>query len=174
MAEAALRLARALLREALPRGRADAVAADLELLSRLLAPGSDVRRFLSHPLVPLADKERLLLPAAAEPVVRDLLRSLIASRETALLPAVSAAYATLLKRRRGVADALVESAAPLTAEETALVSAALSRALGKPAAVRVATNPELLAGIRVVVDGKVMDSSLRFRLAAIRERLLTS
>lgn len=174
MAEAAGRIARALLRKAVLLGRAEAVARDLELLSWVVASNPDVMRFINHPRIPLADKEKLLCPAAAEELTRRLLSTLIAGREATLLPEIHTSYALLLRRRTGLIDAAVTAAEPLTPEEETGLGAAVERITGRKAVLHVTIDPELIGGIRLTLDGRVFDGSLRTTLESIKERLLAS
>lgn len=174
MPDPAPRIARALLRKAVILGRAQAVGSDLELLAGVLTTNPDILRFTNHPGIRLADKEKLLCPAAAEELTRRLVRALIAAREASLLPAIHESYSLLLKRRTGLIDAFVTAAEPLTPEEEAGLGAAVERVTGRRAALHVTLDPALLGGIRLAMGGRVYDGSLRATLESMKERLIAS
>ena len=174
MADAAGRIARALFRKALAIGRAEEVARDLEALTDVLASNPDVARFINHPRIPLADKEKLLGPAVTDELTRRLLWVLIAGRETALLRGIHSSYSLLLKRRAGLIDAAVATAESLTSEEETGLRAAIERIAGRKAVLHMTIDPALIGGVRLTLDGRVFDGSLRTTLESMKERLLAS
>jgi F-type H+-transporting ATPase subunit delta len=173
VADAAYRLARALLAAAWPEGRADAVGADLVLLAQLIRT-EPVTEFVGNPRVPAVDKRQVLADAAREELVRRLLAALIESRDTGLLPKLSVEYERLRRRRAGTLLAEIETATPLSPAETERIGQAIRQRTGRTATVTVTVRPELLGGIRVRFDNRVADGSLRTRLDTIKERLLAS
>jgi F-type H+-transporting ATPase subunit delta len=172
VAEAAYRLARALLMAALPTKRAEAVGADLALLARLVRFEPAVRDFVGNPRIPAVDKERVLATAVREDLVRRLLAALVENRDTGLLPRVSAEYERLRRRRAGAVLVEIETAAPLTPTQAQRISSAIADRTGRSASATATVRPGLLGGIRVRFDGKVADGSLHARLNTIKERLL--
>jgi F-type H+-transporting ATPase subunit delta len=165
-------LARALVRVARATGQEDAVGDDLARLAGLIRATPDVLRLANHPRIPIADKQRLLSPAARTDIVRGVLGRLVRSRDLALLPDVNAQYRVLLARARGFASVEVRSAAPLSPGQEREVGAAVESFSGLRPALRAGVDPGLIGGVRVRIDGKVADLSLRQALDAIRERLL--
>ena len=66
--------------------------------------------------------------------------------------------------------AVVESAAPLSAELRASVAADVARVYGPGVTTAFEENPALIAGMRVKVGSDVYDGSVRTALAALEER----
>ncbi len=71
----------------------------------------------------------------------------------------------------GVRDALVSSAFPLDAEAQARLTADLEARFGIRLNVSVAVDPELIGGVRIAVGDKVIDASVRGKLAAMAAAL---
>ncbi len=65
----------------------------------------------------------------------------------------------------------VESALPLTVEETNRLTAGLARIYGRAISVHVMVNPALGGGLRVRVGDEVIDGSVAGRLEELRRRL---
>lgn len=174
MVDTAWRLAGALLIEACRLGQAEAVEADLARLQTLVTADADIRRFINHPLIPLIDKQKVLCPVSKNELVKGVFCELLARRDTGLIPAICSSYTLALRRRTGRIDAVVQSAGPLTPEEQRRVHDAICKRTGCAASLRVVVDPELIGGLRVQLDGQVIDNSLRARLETMKERLLAS
>jgi F-type H+-transporting ATPase subunit delta len=171
MTDAAWQLARALLREALALGQAEEIEADLARLAQVLAD-PDVARFVRHPRIPLAEKERVLHPTAGTELARRLLDALLDSRETDLIQEIHDSYARLRKRHAGLVDVEVRTPQPLTPGQQERIRAAVRRFTGRTVELRPVVDPELIGGVRLRIDGRVVDDSLRARLNTLEERLL--
>jgi F-type H+-transporting ATPase subunit delta len=73
-------------------------------------------------------------------------------------------------QRRDKVVAMVQSAVPLTAEETNRLTAGLSRVYGRSVTVHLETDPALRGGLRVRVGDEVIDGSVAGRLDTLRRR----
>jgi F0F1-type ATP synthase delta subunit len=67
---------------------------------------------------------------------------------------------------------LVETAAPLDADQTAALEKTLAALTGKTPVLVVREKPELIGGLVVHVGDKVYDTSVRTKLRAVRNKLL--
>jgi F-type H+-transporting ATPase subunit delta len=153
----------------------DAWAEGLDLGARLV---SDERlaTAIDNPAKPLSDRlavlERLLKGRAPEGVVR--LTGLLAERgRIDRLPEVAAEYRRLLDAARGIVEARVTSAAPLTADETAAVKAWVAKTTGKDVTLTANVDESLIGGLTVRVGDTLLDASVRGRLERLRTQLLT-
>ncbi|HEX9793779.1 MAG TPA: F0F1 ATP synthase subunit delta, partial [Planctomycetota bacterium] len=90
------------------------------------------------------------------------------------LPAVPQAFRLLLDEHQGRLRGTAESAHDLSDLERETLERALAARTGKQVALEVRTNPELLGGVRVTLDGIRYDGSLRGRLDSARKRLQTA
>jgi F-type H+-transporting ATPase subunit delta len=113
--------------------------------------------------------------AIARPVgdqLINLVGLLVGRRRVSLLPAIAAEYGRLLDRQRGVAAALVTSAAPLTTEETDAIAARISVMTGSTVSLRTAVDPDLIGGVTVRIGDRLIDASVRGRLERLRDRIV--
>lgn len=159
-------------------GTEDAWLAALEAAARTF--GSDaVLRIVENPAIPLVERRRAvraaLAGAAAEPVggqLDNLVGLLVERRRVALLAAVAREYRRLLDRQRGVVAAVVTSAAPLTADETAAVQARVEAMTGATVSLRSEVDPALIGGLTVRIGDRLLDASIQGRLERLRSQLL--
>jgi len=97
---------------------------------------------------------------------------LVARRRVSLLPAIVGEYGRLLDRQRGVAAAIVTSASPLSADETAAISARIEALIGTTVSLRTTVDPDLLGGVTVRIGDRLIDASVRGRLERLRDRIV--
>ncbi|MDZ7816975.1 MAG: F0F1 ATP synthase subunit delta [Planctomycetota bacterium] len=74
-------------------------------------------------------------------------------------------------KRRGIVNVHVRSAMPLTKEQEQEISSAYAKLSGGKPVLRVTVDRELISGLRVEVDNKVINNSLDARLEMLREGL---
>jgi F-type H+-transporting ATPase subunit delta len=131
---------------------------------------------VGNPARPYADRvallDEMLKGRTPDGVVR--LATLLASRaRTDRLPAIAAEYRKLLNRERGIVEALVTSAAPLSADETDAVRAWVARTTSKTVTLTTAVDDSLIGGLMVRVGDTLLDASVKGRLERLRTDLLT-
>jgi F-type H+-transporting ATPase subunit delta len=85
---------------------------------------------------------------------------------------IEAAYRRLANAELGIKEGLVYSAMPLSKEEMTLLQKTLENKLQVKLELENRTEPSLLGGVRVAIDGKVYDGTLNTKLEALRSRLL--
>ena len=78
-------------------------------------------------------------------------------------------YEELARGYRGESMAVVTSAVLLKESETVVLRAKLEKKLGRQVVLQCLVDPELIGGIRVEVDGRVIDGSIRNKLDEIKE-----
>jgi F-type H+-transporting ATPase subunit delta len=93
------------------------------------------------------------------------------NRRLFALPGIIQGFRNLAAAQRGEVTAEVTSAHPLSAEQTAELSAALREKLGKQVTLQARVNPAILGGLIVRVGSRMIDTSLRTRLMTVKTRL---
>jgi F-type H+-transporting ATPase subunit delta len=168
----ALRYATALFELARERGALDAVAADVERVARV-AGDPERGAWLVDARVPAAAKRERIERLAADlhPLSANFLRLLSDKRRLEVLGELRAAFRRCLLAERNSAEGVVESPRPLSAEQMGELSKSLTGLLGKRVELEARVRPELLAGVRVIVDNKLIDQSAAGRLEGLAARL---
>jgi len=154
----------------------DGWAEGLTLAARF-AVDDGVVRVVDNPSIPLADRHAAvagLLEGRVVPGVHNLARLLAQRGRFETLPAIAAEYTRLLNRRRGIVEAVVTSARPLTANETAALQARVEAMTGSGVDLRAEVDDALIGGLTVRVGDQLLDASLRGRLERLRHQLAGS
>ena len=103
--------------------------------------------------------------------MQNFVRVLIENGRLALAPEIRDNFQALKNEREGVVDAVVVSAFPLDAAQTAALIADLERRFKRKVKPQVTVDKELIGGVRVQVGDEVIDGSVRGQLAAIASAL---
>jgi F-type H+-transporting ATPase subunit delta len=143
--------------------------------ARLGAP--EVARLLASPAIPAANREALLdklLGDAVTGAPRNLLTLLVRRGRSELLPSVSAEFRRLYRRREGIVEAVVTSAAPLDAAEVSALEQHLADTAGARIELSQRVDASLIGGLQVRLGDRLIDGSVRGRLERLRARLSAS
>lgn len=99
---------------------------------------------------------------------------LIVQRELVdFMPNIAAELEQLVLDYRNEAVAEVTTAAPMDERQSALVKQALERKTGKNIVMHTRIDPSILGGVIARVGDQIIDGSIRYRLAALQQQLLT-
>lgn len=150
----------------------DAVADDLRSVRGLLAESEDLSRLVRSPSIGRADQARTVDAVAEAAGFSDLTRRFIgvlaANRRLFALSGIGQAYLDELARRRGEITAHVTSAAEMSSEQVESLTDQLRKSMGAKVAVEMQVDPALLGGMIVKVGSRMVDSSLRTKLAKLQ------
>lgn len=165
-AEAAFRIAR----------DANALPVWSQMLRFMSEVASDpqVASALDSPKLTSADKAALLLSIGGERLDatgRSFVRVLVDADRIAVLPQIRTLFEALKNDADGVAKARIDSAFPLSDEQTAEIKAGLEKRFGRRIEATVNVDPALLGGARISVGDAVIDGTIVAQLAAMATRL---
>ena len=171
---AARRYAEAAFELATRDGDVDAWAAGLALAAGM-AGDADVNRIVDNPAVPLAERNGVVakvLAGRAPAGVLNLARLLVQRGRFESVAGISAEFHRLHNRQRGIVEAVVTSAEPLTADETKAVRARIEAMTGSAVDLRTEIDSGLIGGLTVRVGDQLLDASVRGRLERLRDQLV--
>ena len=134
-----------------------------------------LRVFLESPRISGKQKNEIIEKAYGPSLPRNFVRflqALVNHRRQMLIPAIASQYHALVDQVEGRVHASVTLARPAEDRDRDVVTAQLSRALGKTVVPHFHVNPEVLGGVVVRVGDTVLDGSVRRRLATLRTRML--
>jgi len=171
--EIARRYAEALYRLGEEERRLDQIEADYQRILAEIAEVPDVNRFLAHPLVPRAQKERLIDQAFPQlsGYLRNLVSLLIRNGREDYLELIYEEFLSLRAEEEGVIRVQVLTAQALASEDRDRLADRLGQALGKRVRLDERPDPALLGGVRLELDGKVIDGTLRAKLEELQALL---
>ena len=98
-----------------------------------------------------------------------ILRMMVSRGHVSALNGMARDYEELARGYRGESMAVVTSAVPLKEAETVVLREKLEKKLARKITLQCQVNPDLIGGIRVEVDGRVIDGSIRNKLDEIKE-----
>ncbi len=169
---AAERYAQALFELAKDEGSLAVVAADLGAIVKLIDESKDFARLVNSPVISRDQKSaamaEILEKAGAVQLTRNFIGLTAQNRRLFLLPHIGRAFSRLLAKHRGEINADVKTAHPLNDAQLADLKATLKAAYGKEPLLNVTVDPSLLAGLVVKVGSKMIDSSLKTKLNALK------
>jgi F-type H+-transporting ATPase subunit delta len=166
-AEAALELARR-------DGTLDAWLAELRLAVELVGV-EEAATVVDNPAIAWDQRRAIitgLLGSRVGTPTRNLVLLLARRGRLAILPRVSDEFKRLVDREHGVVVANVTSAQPLEAADLAAIAERIRAMAGARVEVQAAVDPQLIGGLTVRVGDRLIDASVRGRLARLRASLV--
>ena len=152
----------------------DAWMTGLEVASAIFSE-ANVAPVVHNPAIPLRDRIAIvarLLDGRVPPSVANLARLLVERGKSDRLSAVAAEYRRLLNRARGVVEATVTSAAPLSPTEADALRSKIAGMTGQSVDLTLTVDDALIGGLTVRVGDTLYDASVRGRLERLREQLV--
>lgn len=149
-----------------------AIETDVGRVAALIEESEDFQRFIKSPLYS-SDEQMRTMSAILEKdgiggLVGNFFKVIAANRRLFAVPAIIKAFRQTVARHRGEVTADVTSAEPLSDAHIAALKAALKESIGKDVSVDARIDPSLLGGLIVRVGSRMVDSSLRTKLNALK------
>ena len=154
----------------------DAVGASLAAVEQALLASADFATLTRSPLIARADAVAGVRAAAdgmgLDPLTRNLLLLLAKNRRLAALPAIIRAYRAMSADARGETTAEVTAARALSDAQQEQLRDLLLAKLRRAVALDVRVDPAILGGLIVKVGSRLIDSSIRTKLAAVEAAMM--
>jgi F-type H+-transporting ATPase subunit delta len=170
----ARRYTRALFQLAREAGQEDQVGQEVERFHAVYS-GSELHGVLTNPAFALADRKRILLRVANVQQLSLLsihFLSLLLERDRfSHLAGIVSCYRRMLNEAKGRVEAKAVSADPLEPGQLEQLLRALRAISGKDVVLHEETDPALIGGLLVELEGKVYDGSVRTQLEDLRQRI---
>ena len=167
--------AEALIEAARERGELEGVLEDLQGFKDALEQSEELRLFFYGGQIPEREK-RQAIDALTEGMTlstRNFLKLLSDNAREEILEEVLVRYEELVKEHLGRVEVEVTTAVELTEDELDRIKERLGRSLeGREVILRTSVDPNILGGAVFRFGGRMVDSSVRGRLASLREEML--
>jgi F-type H+-transporting ATPase subunit delta len=140
-----------------------------------LVSNDQVDAIVDNPSIAFAERRAVLdelLSGRVRRPVQNLVTLLTERGRVELLPAIADEYARLLNRHRGIVEALVTSAAPLSADEAEQVRQRVRQMSGAEVELTSQVDESLIGGLTIRVGDRLLDASVRGRLERLRDELI--
>lgn len=149
-----------------------AVEKSLDALAALIDESADFQRFLRSPVIAHDQKipviDAILEKAGAQENVARFVKTVAAHGRLFALPRMISEFKRMSAEARGEATAEVTSAVPLSKTQLKALSDSLKGKIGKTVALDTKVDPELIGGLVVKVGSRMIDTSLRTKLTAMK------
>jgi F-type H+-transporting ATPase subunit delta len=150
----------------------DRVEADLTAVEAALAESPELRATIVSPVFSRDDLAAAVKAIAARmdlgPETSNTLGLLARNRRLFVLPSLIASVKAMMAAERGEVAARVTSAKPLSEAQTGALRAALKAGVGKDVDLDVVVDESLIGGLVVKVGSRMIDSSIRSKLAKLQ------
>lgn len=154
----------ALYEAAAELNKTEQIAADAESVLAILEQEPDLRAFVDYPAISAEEKKKALKNIFEGQIADELLNFmfvLIDKRRMGQFERIIRVYKDMMNHVEGVAYGVVYSAAPLEPKQLTEIEEQTSRLLQENIKLTNETDPSLIAGIKVLVEGKIIDASFR-------------
>ncbi len=169
------RYATALFDLAREANQIDAVKADVERFDALIAESADLRRLVRSPVFSAAEQLQALTAvldrAEIGGLAANFLKLVTSNRRLFAVRDMIRAFRELVADYRGEATAEVTVAEPLKDDHVAALKNALHAVSGKQVDLHFKIDPAIIGGIVVKLGSRMVDTSLRTKLNAIRHAM---
>jgi F-type H+-transporting ATPase subunit delta len=166
------RYATALFELALEANAIDAVTADLAKFDAMVADSADLQRLVRSPVFGADEQGRaiasILDKAGIGGLAAKFLKLVTSNRRLFAVREITRGYKALVARHKGEVTAQVTVADKLNDARLNEIKSALKTVTGKDVQVDVQVDPAIIGGLIVKVGSRMVDSSLRTKLNAIK------
>lgn len=168
----AIRYAQAAFQIAGDKNELDVWRRDLKRVARL-GEDAEIRAFLEEPKIRFEDKAKLLAEQLVElnPLVLNLTYLLITKGRFNFIGDISDEFERLLSSYRGIEQAEVTTAVPLSDEAKNRLKRRLGALVAKKIVLKTRVDPSLVSGMVARIGDRLLDGSTRSGLAALRREL---
>ena len=146
----------------------------LQAFCDLLNENKQLKTALSSYVIGKEEKEKLLEICFKEESLPHLLewgKVILSHHRMGHIEEIVEAFAMLVHEQHGVKEGVAYTAAPLSKKQLQELEEAFSKKVAAKVVLRNKVDENLLGGIKVALDGKVYDGSLRSRLLELHRKL---
>ncbi len=169
------RYATALFELALDANALDAVSADLARFDALEAESADLKRLVRSPVFTAEQQQKALEAVLAAAGIGGLgaqfLLAVTANRRLFAVHEMTKAFRSLVARHKGEITAEVRVAEKPSDAHLAAIKDALRSVTGKDVTLDLRVDPGILGGLVVKLGSRMVDTSLRTKLNAIKHAM---
>jgi F-type H+-transporting ATPase subunit delta len=152
-----------------------ALEADVAALGDALSGSADFRTLISSPVISRDDQAQAIATLAGRmglsTVAANTLQLMAAKRRLFVLPQLVAALRGLIADHKGEVTADVTAARPLSSEQSARLAETLKASVGKDVRINLSVDEGLIGGLVVKVGSKMIDTSIRAKLAQLQNAM---
>ncbi len=153
----------------------DTVESDVDTLAAALKDSEDFRELISSPVYSRDQQEKAITligkKMGLSQIVANTLRLMATKRRLFVLPQLVQVLRARIAREKGVVTAEVVAARELSDEQRQKLTDALKEAAGGDVKIELSVDKNLIGGLRVQLGSKMIDTSIRSKLAALKNTM---
>jgi F-type H+-transporting ATPase subunit delta len=169
------RYANALFELALESNKLDLYKNEIELIYDSVTKDNEFLKILNHPQITSEEKAKMLDDIFKAKVSDDIIAlfhlMLRKNREAELIDVLSV-FLEKYNAYKGITTALVYSAKPLSEAQLNTIKQKLSQNLNKQVDIKAEVDPALIGGVKILVDGHIIDGTIKKKLDDLKKQLL--
>ena len=169
--------ARSVLDLANEQNQAEAIGQELEDLARVVESDPSFQSFLANPAIGEMERGRLIdkvFRGRVSELVLNFLLVVNRNGRLGLLRQIANGYSDLLEQQKGIVEVDVFVAQRLTPDQLVEVRRKVGVALKREVVVHQYVDASIIGGLVLRVEDRLLDSSVRAQLRAVRRRLLAA
>jgi F-type H+-transporting ATPase subunit delta len=148
---------------------------EAQALIELLKQSPDLQALLDNPTISPKEKKEVVQKIFQGRICEELINLLfilLDKRRTRNLPSIIKTYKNLIDKEHGVSYGKIFSVQPLSAARLKEFEEETSKLLRSRVSLENETDQSLIGGVKIFVEGKVLDASLRTRLQDLGNTLI--
>jgi F-type H+-transporting ATPase subunit delta len=154
----------------------ESVAGELETILELTRENARFGEFLASPAVSMPDRAKSLdaiFKGRVSDLVLRFLQILNEKGRLYHLPAVGAAFDSLVQQKFGKVEVDVYTADAMGPDELREVRAQLQKAIGREPVVHSYVEPSMIGGVKIQIGDRLIDGSLETQLRRVKDQILS-
>ncbi len=169
-----VRYAKAFFELGIEKNKIDIFKQDLEVIGQALQIKEFVQVIYSPIIMPSEKKAVInsIFTNKIDPLSISFLNLLIENQRETFLPIIIKNYLKLYREYHGIKEVEITSAIEIDKEETEKIKAIISKTLNSQIELTKQTKPEILGGIIIRIEDKMLDMSVSTQLKNIKKQLL--
>ena len=155
-------------------GQVDEAARQLDEVGQLVREQRDLRQLLLNPDVEATDKLGMLERISSQtwlPPLRALVSLVLSWGRAERLSDIAEAFRTLVDADQQLARVTVRAAHPLTDAQRESLTRLLERMEQRRIALTEESVPDLIGGLQIILDHRILDGSISTQLHRLKQRL---
>ncbi len=170
-----VRYAKALFELALEKGVVAEVYTDVQSIIVQFKEVATLQAVLDSPIIKQTQKRELLesgFAKAVHPLTMKFLMLLVENQREALMKYILIDFEDLYKAHQGIKKVQMITAVAMSSTFIKEIEAFISKELNSKVVFYAEVNPNLLGGFIIIVDGKMLDTSISNKLRLLKKSLL--
>ena len=158
-------------------GKQQEILEEGQQIVEILRNEPDLKAFIDYPAISADEKKKVLTEIFEGKICQELMNFLyvlIDKRRAGRFERIIKVYRDLLEKEEGVSYGTVYSVEKLSDDRIAQLEEQTSRLLRMKVKLENEIDPKLIAGVKILVEGKIIDASYRKRFEELASQLKRS